>query len=70
VDGTHERLSGQHGLGRGNRQALASLGPSALEHEAPVFGAHTHQKSMGPGPALSVWLERTLHDVRSPGAVE
>jgi hypothetical protein len=25
---------------------------------------------MGAGPALAIRLERTLHDVRSPGAVE
>jgi hypothetical protein len=48
-------------LGRGNREALASLGAPALEYLAPLFRAHTHEESMSARAALSIRLERTLH---------
>lgn len=69
---THRRAGRPAGrpLRRGNRQPFPPLGPSALENETSVLGAHAHQEPMSPGPALAIRLERTLHDVRSPGAVE
>jgi hypothetical protein len=48
-------------LGRGNRETLTSLGAPALEHLAPLFRAHTHEKTMSARSALSIRLERTLH---------
>ena len=62
--------SGRIRLGRGNREAFASLGPAPFEHQAPFLGAHAHEEPMGARPALAVRLERTLHDVGSPATVE
>jgi len=43
-----------------DRQALSPLGPPALQHEAPVLGAHAHQEPVGSLPAPRIWLKRPL----------
>lgn len=45
------------GLFRRNRQALAALGPTALQHEAPLLRGHAHEESVRATAAPVVWLK-------------
>jgi hypothetical protein len=53
-------------LRRGNREALAAFGAAPLEHLTPILGAHAHEEPVGLRAPPTVWLERTLHGVKSP----
>jgi hypothetical protein len=48
-------------------KTLTSFRTASLEHEAPVFGAHANEKSVGSLAVPRVWLERalSLHDIPS-----
>lgn len=53
---------------RRNRELLAPLGATALQHETAVLGGHAHQKSMGPAAVPAVRLESNAHDLGFPAA--
>jgi hypothetical protein len=54
-------------LGDGDGELLAAFAAATLEHFATIRGAHALAETMGPFPALSVWLISPLHFVlRSP----
>jgi hypothetical protein len=59
----HPGGKGRFAAHRGSgSDALATLLPAPLQHEAAALGAHPHQESMGPLPTPIVGLERPLHD--------
>jgi hypothetical protein len=51
---SRQRLSGA------DRQPLAALGSAALEHQAPVLGAHTHEEPMRLPTMSRIRLKRPL----------
>ena len=52
-----------------NREFMAALGAAPRQHGPPVFGAHTHQKSVGLGPFPIIWLKCPFwHVILTPGA--
>ena len=55
----------QMSLFAADSQALASLRPTALEHQPPVFRAHPHEEPVRPLAVPGVRLERALafHDM-------
>ena len=48
-------------LRRADRQALAPLGATTLEHDTAVLAGHTDEKTMGPLAAAAIGLIRALH---------
>src|SRR5205085_4046203 len=49
----------------GNRQALAPLGATPLQHNPAVLRRHPHPEAMGLGPAAGIRLVSTLALLRS-----
>lgn len=53
--------SARRALLRGNRQALAALGATALKDDPAILGGHTHTKAMSLATPTPIGLVGTLH---------
>ena len=54
------------GIAGSNGKALASLGATALEYQAPFGGSHARSESMGPLARQVTGLKSAFHWYRAP----